>query len=75
MAVTEVKNSSILRLKFLNGEAEGGQPKYKMKNIKNLKPEASVENVYQVGKALSGLLEIPADKIAKIDDVDYEESI
>ena len=34
-----------------------------------------MEDVHAVGKALSGLLEVPADKIAKIDDTDYEESL
>lgn len=75
MAVTGTKNASILRLKFNNGKSEGGEPKYKFKNIKNLKPDATMDNVHAVGKALSGLLEVPADKIAKIDDTDFEESL
>ncbi len=75
MAVTERKNPAILRLKFENGKLEGGEMKYKLKNIKNLKADAKMEDVHAVGKALSGLLEVPADKIAKIDDTDYEESL
>lgn len=74
MAVTENKNASILRLKFRKG-SEGGKVKYKIKNLKNLKADATKENVYAVGKSLSSLLEKSADKISKIDDTDYTESI
>lgn len=75
MAVTEKKNPSILRLKFENGHTEGGSVKYKRKDIKNLKPDATVENVHAVGKTLSNLLEKPANVISKIDDTTYEETL
>lgn len=49
--------------------------KYKRKDIKNLKPDATKEDVYAVGNALSNLLELPADVISKIDDADLQESL
>lgn len=73
MAVTEKRNPSILRLKFEKGQTEGGVLKYKRKDIKNLKPDATKEDVYAVGNALSNLLELPADAISKIDDADLQE--
>lgn len=75
MAVTEKRNPSILRLKFEKGQTEGGVLKYKRKDIKNLKPDATKEDVYAVGNALSNLLELPADLISKIDDADLQESL
>lgn len=75
MAVTEIKKTSILRLKFEVGQTEGGQIKYKRKDIKNVKADANKDDVYAIGKALSELLEKNADAIAKIDETDYEESL
>lgn len=58
MAVTESSKVSVLRLKFAVGETSGGEIKYKRKDIKNVKADATKEDVYAVGKALSDLLEI-----------------
>lgn len=75
MAVTEVNKTSVLRLKFEVGQTEGGQIKYKRKDIKNVKADATKEDVHEVGKALSNLLETKADAISKIDEADLEENI
>ena len=75
MAVTESNKVSVLRLKFAVGETSGGEIKYKRKDIKNVKADATKEDVYAVGKALSDLLETNADVIAKVDEADLEESI
>ena len=68
MAVTESSKVSVLRLKFAVGETSGGDIKYKRKDIKNVKADATKEDVYAVGKALSDLLETKADVIAKVDE-------
>lgn len=60
MAVTESSKVSVLRLKFAVGETSGGDIKYKRKDIKNVKADATKEDVYAVGKALSDLLETKA---------------
>ncbi len=76
MAVTESSKVSVLRLKFAVGETSGGDIiKYKRKDIKNVKADATKEDVYAVGKALSDLLETKADVIAKVDEADLEESM
>ena len=64
--VNEMKNPSSLRIKLDLGMVDG-KTKVKSKTFASLKPDASAQNVYDVGEALMALQEYEVLEIAKID--------
>ena len=66
MAVTEMKNPSSLKIKLDLGVVDG-KTKVKNKSFTGVKPQASAQNVYDVGEALVSLQEYDVIEIAKID--------
>ena len=66
--VIEAKNPSSLRLKLDCGVNElTGKTVVKSKTFSNVRPNASVEDVYQVAVALGSLQQYDVLEIAKID--------
>ena len=66
--VIEAKNPSSLRLKLDCGVNElTGKTVVKSKTFSNVRPNASVDDVYQVGVALGSLQQYDVLEIAKID--------
>ena len=66
--VIEAKNPSSLRLKLDCGVNElTGKTVVKSKTFSNVRPNASVDDVYQVGVALGSLQQYDVLEITKID--------
>ena len=67
MAVTAVKNPSGLKMKFNCGKDDKGNTIRKTKTYSNLRPDASDQDVYDVGVMISSLQEHVLIEIAKVD--------
>lgn len=66
MAVVETKNASSLKIK-LNLGLVGGKLKTRSKSYSYLKPDASPDDVHEVGQALMALQKYDVSDIIKID--------
>lgn len=67
MAVTTIKNPSGLKMKFDCGKDENGKAIRKSKTFSNLRPDASPQDVYDVGVMIASLQEYALIEIAKAD--------
>ena len=66
MPVNEIKNPSSLKIKLDLGMVDG-KTKVKTKSFTGVKPQASAQNVYDVGEALVSLQKYDVIEMAKID--------
>lgn len=73
MAITAVKNPSGLKLKFDCGKDEKGNAIRKTKTFSSLRPDATVDDVYNVGVAIASLQDYILIDVAKIDNTSISE--
>lgn len=74
MAVVATKNPSGLKIRFDCGTDEiTGKVKTKSKTYSNVRPSASGDEIYAVGKALSGLQKHDLLEIARVDNTTLSE--
>lgn len=59
MAVTAVKLSSAMVIKVVTGKDASGNDLLKSITLKNVKPEAVEQDIYDVAQALAALLNYP----------------
>lgn len=74
MAVNELKNPSSLKLKFDCGLDDlTGRTKVKSKTFSNIKNDASVDKVYEVGTAIASLQNHDLLEVIKLDNTTLSE--
>jgi len=72
MAIAHMVSSS-LRLVFIDGLDEEDRPIYKNKSFRNVKTDATPDQLYAVAQAFSGLQERDLNKIERKDSSDIQE--
>jgi len=67
MAVVNVPSEATLRLRFNVGVDGEGNPVFKNKNLRNVKPDALDADLFDVAQTLSGLVESSLESVIRID--------
>lgn len=67
MAVSKVPTGTVLRLVLQTGVDAQGNPIYRNRNLNNVRPEASDQDLFEVAQALAGLQEYALVGITRID--------
>lgn len=66
MAITAIPLEASLRLVIVTDTSDNGEPIYKVRTYSRLKPEADVQDVHDVGRALADLHEHPLSDIQRV---------
>lgn len=67
MAVNRVPAGTVLQLELQTGVDPQGNPIYRNKNLRFIKPDAADQDLFDVAQALAGLQEYTLSKISRID--------
>lgn len=67
MPVNRVAGGTVLQLELQTGVDAQGNPVYRNKNLRFVKPDAADQDLYDVAQALAGLQEYPLYKVSRID--------
>ncbi len=67
MPVNRVAGGTVLQLELQTGVDAQGNPVYRNKNLRFVKPDAADQDLYDVAQALAGLQEYPLHKVSRID--------
>jgi len=67
MAVNRVPGGTILQLELQTGVDAQGNPVYRDKNLRYIKPDAADQDLFDVAQALAGLQEYTLSKVSRID--------
>ncbi len=67
MPVNRVPGGTVLQLEVQTGVDAQGNPVYRNKNLRSVKPDAADQDLYDVAQALAGLQEYPLYKVSRID--------
>lgn len=67
MAVSKVAASAELTLKVQTGVNAAGQPVYRARTFRNLKPAATDADVYDIGAAVGALQAHPVAAVSRVD--------
>jgi hypothetical protein len=73
MAVNKVPGNSVLRLELRTGVDTGGNPVYRNKSLRNVKPAAADQDLFDVATTLAALQECPLNSINRVDDAELVE--
>ncbi|MEG2289343.1 MAG: DUF1659 domain-containing protein [Clostridium sp.] len=68
MAITNIKNSTALVLKYEDGKKEDGSPKIASQKFSNVSGVATNEAIYNIGALMGVVLKNPPVEIKKLDD-------
>ncbi|RJX24923.1 MAG: DUF1659 domain-containing protein [Dethiobacter sp.] len=68
MAVTANPVGSRLQLRLVVGQDAGGNPVYRSRAYSNVKPQASDQNVFDVGNSLANLQQHDLDEVRRINE-------
>jgi len=74
MAVNNVPAGSVLRLELRVGVNANGNPVFRKRNLDNVKPTASDQDLYDVATALAALQDYPLNSITRIDNAQLIQS-
>ena len=72
MPVSEVKKSSVLKIRFENGLTEDGRVRYKTKSISGIVSTASNEDIMQVAEGLGSLVDDVMDEVNRVDSTELQ---
>lgn len=75
MAINKVLVTSALQLKVVKGVNSQGQPILGSITYKNIKVDATEQNLYDVAQVLIGLQQHSLDSVQRVDTNDLEEAI
>ncbi|MDI6814204.1 MAG: DUF1659 domain-containing protein [Desulfitobacteriaceae bacterium] len=67
MPVNRVPGGTVLQLELQTGVDAQGNPVYRNKNLRYVKPDAVDQDVFDVAQALAGLQEYTLSKVSRID--------
>ena len=67
MPVNRVPGGTVLQLELQTGLDAQGNPVYRNKNLRYVKPDAADQDLYDVAQALAGLQEHTLSKVSRID--------
>ncbi|MGB9804317.1 DUF1659 domain-containing protein [Desulfofundulus sp.] len=67
MAISKVPGTTVLRLVLQTGVDGSANPVYRNKNLNNVRPEATDQDLFDVARALAGLQEYPLAGVNRID--------
>lgn len=67
MAVNKVPTSSVLRLELNVGVDDGGNPVYRNKNLNNIKPAATDQDLFDVAAAIADMQAYTLNGISRVD--------
>jgi len=67
MPVNRVPGGTVLQLELQTGVDAQGNPVYRNKNLRYVKPDAADQDVFDVAQALAGLQEYTLSKVSRID--------
>jgi len=67
MPVNRVPGGTILQLELQTGVDAQGNPVYRDKNLRYIKPDAADQDLFDVAQALAGLQEYTLSKVSRID--------
>ena len=68
MAVNRVPGGSLLRMVLQTGTDAKGNPVYRNRNLRSVKPGAADQDLFDVAQALAGLQEYPLAKVERVDE-------
>ena len=72
MPVSEVKKSSVLKIRFENGLTEDGRVRYKTKSISGIVSTASNEDIMQVVEGMGSLVDDVMDEVNRVDSTELQ---
>ncbi|SFR11050.1 DUF1659 domain-containing protein [Desulfoscipio geothermicus] len=75
MAVNNVATGTVLRMQFQTGVDANGDPVYRSKNLYNVKPQATDQDLFDVANALAQLQNYTLAAIMRIDSARLEEVV
>ena len=67
MAVNRVPGGSLLRMVLQTGTDAQGNPVYRNRSLRSVKPDAADQDLYDVAQVLAGLQEYPLNGVSRID--------
>lgn len=73
MAVISVKNPSTLKIKLNHGSDHNGKAIIKSKSYSSIKPDATIEDLYEVAKSIVSLQDHDLYDVVKIDNESLSE--
>ncbi|MEW6273881.1 MAG: DUF1659 domain-containing protein [Bacillota bacterium] len=67
MAVNRVPGGTVLQLELQTGVDAQGNPVYRNKSLRYVRPDAADQDLFDVAQALAGLQEYTLSKVSRID--------
>lgn len=68
MAVNRVPGGSLLRMVLQTGTDAQGNPVYRNRSLRSVKPDAADQDLYDVAQVLAGLQEYPLARVERVDE-------